>query len=153
MIQKTSDVECVMQTIIETEEHAYAWRVSAESETLPALFTAIAEVIAGSNPCAAGVAGEWEHVSLQSDGPGSLLVEWANELLQKSESDQCAYAETRDVSVTIERTGEASINAWIRAGQVSSWSSPLRSVSPEHGNVERMDGHWRAVLLFNVWER
>lgn len=135
-----------MRTVIETEEHADSWRVRLEGDTLPLLFAAVAEYVAGTNPCAAGVGGEWEHIRLAAPHPSDLLTLWVNELVEKSSADTKSYAEQRDVRIVIGRDGRAELEAWIRGAPVSSWSSPISGAAS--AIVTRVEDHWRATLLF-----
>ncbi|MFN8571697.1 MAG: hypothetical protein U0132_06520 [Gemmatimonadaceae bacterium] len=139
-----------MRPKIETEEHGAIWRVMLEGDSLPELFDAIGRFIGGTNPCATGVPGEWEFVSIATSGPDALLAAWVNLLVEKARTESQLYAAHRDVNITRQRDGQFAVEGWIRCEPVTSWSSPLRGISTSGIRVESTDGRWHAELQFDV---
>lgn len=139
-----------MASIIETEEHGSVWRVSMEGDSLPELFGAIAKFVGETNPCATGVPGEWEFVSLTAAGPEQLMAGWIDTVVEKARTESQIYAQHRALHVAVARDGRSTLEGWIRCEPSTSWSSPLQGISAERIRVEAKDGRWHAELQFEV---
>jgi SHS2 domain-containing protein len=113
-----------MQAGSRSEEHVGEWKVTLWADTLPELFTEAARVIARACGPTRGAPRAWESIALTSRDVETLLVDWANELLGRSEIAQLAYGETRGLEIADGRiTGE------VRGRSVTDWRSPLKAAT------------------------
>jgi SHS2 domain-containing protein len=128
-----------------SEEHVGEWKVSVWATTLPSLFKEVARVIARASGPTHGPPTAWERVELPASDVGTLLAEWANELLGRSEITQLAYWESRHLRIT-----RGGLSGEIRGRPVISWRSPMKAAAYHGLAVERHRGRWRATILFDV---
>ncbi|MGZ3554640.1 MAG: archease [Gemmatimonadaceae bacterium] len=131
-----------------TAEHVGEWLVELRGDTLAAIFEELARVIAR----AAGPAGRSheppEDLDVEARDQPALLVDYANELVSRSEIGRRAYDDVREIEIRDEPTPR--IRARIRGRPVKSWRSPLKAAT-YHGIVLAKDAEgWRARILFDV---
>ena len=127
------------------EEHVGEWQVRLSADSLEELFAELARVVAHRCGRSSGQPGPWERVTLESHDVESLLVDWANELLGRSEVAQCAYDEIRLLSV-----GTSRLDAEVRGRHVASWRSSLKAATYHGVTIGRRGRRWWAVVLFDV---
>jgi SHS2 domain-containing protein len=133
-----------------TEEHVGEWKVSFAGSTLEDVFAEVGHVIARAAGPASNDAGEWETVELSAPDVRTLLIDWANELLGRSEARGTAYHEIRNVRVSNVEGSIARLTAGIRGRPVRRWLSPLKAATYHALELERSGREWRAVVLFDV---
>jgi SHS2 domain-containing protein len=139
-----------MKAKSKTVEHVGEWKIEVAAETLEDLFAETARVIAeATGPLASEEAGPWEHVRVTSNSLTSLLADWANELLGRSEAEQRAYAEVRNMAVSVAPT-YATISVELRGKPVRDWLSPLKAATYHGLIVEPHGTGWRGSILFDV---
>lgn len=134
-----------MRSLSRTEEHVGEWKVTLRADTLEALFAEAARVVSRSCGTTRGAAGEWEPVSLTARDGASLLADWMNELLGRSEVNARAYEDVRRL-----RIGDGRLEGEVRGRPVTEWRSPLKAATYHDLSVERQGGRWRAVVLLDV---
>ena len=134
-----------MRPVSRSEEHVGEWKLTVIADTLPQLFAEVARVVSRACGPARGSAGEWERVSLAARDVPTLLVDWANELVGRSEVARRAYGEVR-----WHRLDDTGLEADVRGRPVAEWRSPLKAATYHGLSVERHDHRWKAVLLFDV---
>ena len=128
-----------------TEEHVGEWKVTIRADTLEELFAEAARVVARSCDTARGAPGEWEPVSLEARDRESLLADWINELLGRSEVYARAYDDVRML-----RIDGARLEGEVRGTPVEEWRSALKAATYHGLSIEREDGGWRAVVLLDI---
>lgn len=133
-----------------TLEHVGEWKVALTADTLEGLFVQVARAIARTTKPAKGQPGPWEAVSLTAPDMATLLADWANELIGRSEVARRAYADVRNVQVTEQSGGPVTISAEVRGKQVPEWTSPLKAATYHGLTLERHEGRWQATVLFDV---
>jgi SHS2 domain-containing protein len=133
-----------------TEEHVGEWKVSFTGRTLEEVFAEVARVIADAAGEHPGSPGAWEEVALSARDARTLLVDWANELLGRSEAREMAYGEVRNLKVSNAEGSTARVTADIRGFPVRHWVSPLKAATYHALELERTGAGWRAVILFDV---
>lgn len=126
-------------------EHVGEWKVAIWSVTLAGVFRELARVIARACGSMRGPSSEWEQIKLSARDTETLLVNWANELLGRSEISQRAYRQVRHLH--IDHTG---LTGQIRGWQVTSWESPLKAATFHGLSLERRGMLWRATILLDV---
>lgn len=131
-----------------TIDHVGEWRVELRADTLEDIFHEVARVIARAAGTASGSHGPWEDVDIEARDREALLVDYANELVGRSEIERRAYDELRDLAVA--EAPRPRLRARVRGRPVTAWRSPLKAAT-YHGAKLSRDGHgWRASILFDV---
>lgn len=132
-------------------DHVGEWKVTISGHTLEDVFVAMARIIAN----AAGRIGDeepsaWESIEVTARDVPTLLVDWANELLGRSEVTGLAYSELRSALVRPAADGSARVTAQLRGRRVTEWTSPLKAATYHALSLENVGGEWRAEVLFDV---
>jgi SHS2 domain-containing protein len=131
-----------------TVEHVGEWRVELRGDTLIEVFQELARVIARvAGPCS-GTPGRWEAIDVEARDREALLVDYANELVSRSEIDQRAYDDVQHVVIRDE--GRPRIHARMRGRPVTSWRSPLKAATYHGARLAREGEGWQASVLFDV---
>lgn len=139
-----------MQPKAITEEHVGEFKVSLAADTLEEVFVETARVIAREAGTSRSTPSDWERITVNARDRATLLADWANELLGRSEAERRAYAEIRDLSISDRPDGGSAISAEVRGRPVARWTSPLKAATYHGLSLERRDGEWHAVILFDV---
>jgi SHS2 domain-containing protein len=134
-----------------TREHVGEWKVVLSGRTLEEVFGAAARVIArAAGPTTDEEPAEWESIEVTARDIPTLLVDWANELLGRSEVTGLAYSELRDLRVSTFEDGSARVSAQLRGQRVAHWTSPIKAATYHALSLEKAGGEWRAEVLFDV---
>lgn len=146
-----------------TVEHVGEWRIEIRADTVEELFAEAARFVASATGAGEGAYGPWEEVRLEARDHEALLVDWANELIGRSEVHARAYSEVRNLVITpavASSTDHAlptskpefsvTLHAQVRGQPVASWESPLKAATYHGVTVRRVADEWRADLLFDV---
>jgi SHS2 domain-containing protein len=134
-----------------TLEHVGEWQIAIEADTLDDIFREVAHVIAQAvGTTHADVSGPWETITITARDLPTLLVEWANELLGRSEATAQAYGEIGTVRVRDGGDGAAEVIADVRGAPVDQWVSPLKAATYHALHLEQRGQRWHALLLFDV---
>jgi SHS2 domain-containing protein len=131
-----------------TVEHVGEWRVELRADTPAEIFAELARIIARVAGTTSGARGAWESIQVEGRDRDSLLVDFANELVSRSEIDGRAYDELRDVVLSDD--GRPRIHARVRGRPVTSWRSPLKAATYHGAHLSRDGEGWRATVLFDV---
>jgi len=131
-------------------EHVGEWKVSIHADTLEEVFIESARVIARIAGEAASPPEEWEPVEVKSRDAATLLIDWANELLGRSEMAGRAYSEARGIRIRQLPDGTRELSAEIRGRPVAQWTSPLKAATYHGLSLQKANGRWHAVVLFDV---
>ena len=139
-----------MRAITRTVEHVGEWQVALTADTLEELFAEVARAIAGSAGAKPGEPADWEQVSVTARDVSTLLADWANELLGRSEATGRAYGDVRGVRIRDQRDGTVGISAEVRGRSVEDWRSPLKAATYHALTLEQRGRRWHATMLFDV---
>ncbi|HEY7530902.1 MAG TPA: archease [Gemmatimonadota bacterium] len=82
------------------EEHVGELRLALRAPTLEGLFVEAAGVVARECGRTEGEPGPWEPLRLAARDPATLLVDWLNELIGRSEVEGRAYREVRGLRLS-----------------------------------------------------
>jgi SHS2 domain-containing protein len=134
-----------MRPYARTEEHVGEWKVTIRADSLAELFTEAARVVARTGGRTRGPTGEWERVWLTARDTPTLLVDWVNELIGRSEISRRAYGEAR-----FHKLEDGQLEADVRGRQIEVWLSPLKAATYHRLELTRDGSRWRAVVLFDV---
>lgn len=142
-----------------TLQHVGEWKVELRADSLEQLFVELARVIAGETGARSAPrspAATWERVSIESRDYPALLVDWANELIGRSEIMGCSYGDVRSLRVEPgpDRPRRANepvrLSAEVRGQPVEEWRSALKAATYHEVLVAHTDGEWRGEVLFDV---
>lgn len=131
-----------------TIEHVGEWRVELRADTLEHVFHEVARVIARAAGTASGSYSPWEDVDIQARDREALLVDYANELVGRSEVEGRAYDDLSDLVVV--EIPQPKVHARVRGRPVTAWSSPLKAATYHGAKLSRDGDGWRANILFDV---
>lgn len=131
-----------------TVEHVGEWRVELRADTLAEIFQELARVIARAASTSSGSHGPWEDLEVDARDREGLLVDYANELVSRSEIERRAYDEVRDI--VIHEEARPRIHAHVRGRPVKSWRSPLKAATYHEARLSREGEGWQASVLFDV---
>src|SRR5437870_4508155 len=134
-----------MRPFSRAEEHVGEWKLSLWADTPEALFAEAARVVSRQCGTVRGEPGDWEHVSLAARDMETLLVDWLNELLGRSEINNRAYDVVRELRLEAGR-----LEAEVRGRPVASWRSPLKAATYHGLELKQENGRWKAAVLFDV---
>ena len=114
-------------------------------DTLEDLFVEAARMVGSQCGPTTGDPGPWRTIRVASSDDASLLVDWLNELIGRSVSEQQALGDVRALRI---RPGH--VTADVRGRPVSDWRSPLKAAIAEGVQLGREGPRWRAEVLFEV---
>ena len=127
------------------EEHVGELQLALTAPTLEELFVEAARFVASECGPVEGDPGPWEPVEIEARDAATLLADWINELIGRSEVESRAYAEVRDL-----RLDGGRLRAAVRGRPVAGWESPLKAATYHGLEVVPADGGWRASVLLDV---
>ncbi len=84
-----------MRPVSRSEEHVGEWKLTILADTPEEVFSEAARVVSRECGPTRGEPGPWEHIALTARDRETLLVDWLNELLGRSEVAWRAYDEVR----------------------------------------------------------
>lgn len=127
------------------DEHVGELKVTLEAGSLEDLFAEAARFVSRECGPVEDRPGPWEELRLAARDPATLLVDWLNELIGRSEVENVAYGEVRNL-----RMRDSTLEAEIRGRPVRSWESALKAATYHGLELGPIDGRWRAVVLLDV---
>jgi SHS2 domain-containing protein len=146
------------------EEHVGELKLALRAPTLEDLFVEAARVVARECGVPEGAPGPWEAVRLSARDAATLLVDWLNELIGRSEVENRAYGEVRGFRLragdgsdpaaaavgSMEADHPLALIAKVRGTPVPVWESALKAATYHGLELARDGGGWRATVLFDV---
>jgi SHS2 domain-containing protein len=141
---------CVMPATSSSVEHVGEWKVAITADTLEELFVEVMRVIAQQAVRSRARPGAWEQLSISARDLPTLLADWANELLGRSESHCAVYADMRNARLILGTDGTSTISAEVRGRPLGRWASPLKAATYHGLSLEKHGAAWRGVILFDV---
>jgi SHS2 domain-containing protein len=121
------------------------WKVTISADNLDELVAEVARVVASTGGPARGEHGEWEAITLTARDTATLLADWANELIGRSEIEGRIYDDTR-----VTRIDDGYLEAEVRGRRANMWNSPLKAATYHHLELVRDGGRWRLTMLMDV---
>ncbi|HEU4997286.1 MAG TPA: archease [Gemmatimonadaceae bacterium] len=137
-----------MRASSRTVEHVGEWRVELKADSLEEIFQELARVIARAAGRVSQSYGPWEEIDVESRDREGLLIDYANELVGRSEIERRAYDEVRDI--VIDADAQLRFRARVRGRPVAAWRSPLKAATYHGARLEPAMKGWRASVLFDV---
>jgi SHS2 domain-containing protein len=87
---------------------------------------------------------------MESRDHATLLVDWANELIGRSEVAGLAYDGVRNLVVESASGGTVRLTADVRGDPVDEWVSAVKAATYHDAVLAREGTEWRAVVLLDV---
>lgn len=130
-------------------EHVGEWRLVLRADTCTGIFAEAARVVGRACGRAHGAPGPWEPVALAARDRATLLADWINELIGRSEIAGRAYGDVRALTLTA-TGGGSSLSAEVRGTPVANWRSPLKAATYHGLSFEAAGKRWTACVLLDV---
>jgi SHS2 domain-containing protein len=135
-----------------TLQHVGEWKVELRAAEIEELFVELARILADSaGPRrSSDTPRAWERVELEARDRATLLVDWANELIGRSEVAGRAYGGVRNLVIESARPGSVRLTADVRGDPVDPWTSPVKAATYHDAVFVREGNDWRAVVVLDV---
>jgi SHS2 domain-containing protein len=134
-----------MRSYSRSEDHVGEWLLTLWADTPEELFQEAARVISREGGSGGGAPGEWEPISLAARDTATLLVDWLNELLGRSEVARRRYRDVR-----IRSLADGRLDAEVRGYPVARWRSALKAATYHGLELTQEGGRWKARVLFDI---
>jgi SHS2 domain-containing protein len=133
----------------EVLEHTADLKIKVYGLDLPELFINAGKVIAEQqNPEAKNQRPEkeeWESVEINSSDLNSLLVDWLNEILARSDISDKVYLDFQ-----IEDLSDTYLKAKMRGVKVSQKQLEIKATTYHGLEIKKADQHWEAIIIFDI---
>lgn len=87
----------------------------------------------------------WEEVELDSGDLNSLLVDWLNELLSRSDINKKVYSDFQ-----IKKISEKSLRAKIRGALLEKKEIEIKGATYHGLEIIQRDNQWQAIVIFDI---
>jgi SHS2 domain-containing protein len=137
---------------VRLDPRAAELRLALEADSREELFLEAARVVSRESGDASGPPGEWALVRLSAPDPATLLVEWINDLIGRSEIEHRALGEVRGLRLVEGAAGPeaATVEAEVRGPRVTEYTSPIKAATLHGLTLGRSGARWRAEVLLDV---
>ncbi len=127
-------------------DHIADLKVKVYGRNLIELFINAALVVAEQQ---AGIkkeeSADWEIVEIESVDLESLLVDWLNEILSRSDLNQKAY-----LSFKIEELTKKRLRAKIAGQKVEQKEIEIKAATYHDLEIKQVNDYWQAVVIFDI---
>jgi len=127
-------------------EHRADLKIKVFGRDLPELFVNTALAVAEQqNPAVKKPAKEWESVEINSPDLNSLLVDWLNEILSRSDLNKKVYFDFK-----IEELAKNHLRAKIAGQKVVQKQIDIKAATYHGLEVKKIDNHWQVIIIFDI---
>lgn len=127
-------------------EHRADLKIKVLGQDLKELFINAALAMAEQqNPAVKKPAQEWESVEINSPDLNSLLVDWLNEILSRSDLNHKIY-----FNFKIEELSEKHCQAKIAGQKVVQKQIDIKAVTYHGLDIKQINNHWQAIIIFDI---
>ena len=128
-------------------EHRADLRIKVFGQDLAELFVNAALAVAEQqNPEAKNQpAQEWESVEINSPDLNSLLVDWLNEILSRSDLNKKIY-----FNFKIEELSEKHCQAKIAGQKVAQKQIDIKAATYHNLEIKKVNNHWQVIIIFDI---
>lgn len=130
-------------------EHTADLKIRVLSQDLPELFINAGLAIAAQQnpqikeqPLKKAI---WESVEIKSADQESLLIDWLNEILSRSDLNDKVYAKFQ-----IEELSETRLRARIAGQKVSQKQIDIKAATYHDLEIKQINSHWQAIIVFDI---
>jgi SHS2 domain-containing protein len=133
----------------EVLEHTADLKIKVLGQDLPELFVNAGLAIAvQQNPQVKKQALKkpvWESLEIKSADQKSLLIDWLNEILSRSDLNDKIYA-----NFQIEELSETRLRARIAGQKVSQKQIDIKAATYHDLEIKQVNSHWQAIIIFDI---
>ncbi len=127
-------------------EHRADLKIKVYSQDLAGLFINAALAIAEQqNPAAKKTAEEWEQLEIKSTDLNSLLVDWLNEILSRSDLNQKVYN-----NFQIEELSKNRLKAKIAGRKIDRKRLEIKAATYHQLEIKETNNQWQAIIVFDI---
>jgi SHS2 domain-containing protein len=134
-----------MRAVTRSGEHVGEWRLRIYADTAEELFAEAARAIARQCGPMGGELGPEQEITVEARDLPTLLVDWLNEMLGRSEIACAAFTE-----VTVLELTERGLRATVRGRRVTRWRSSMKAATYHDVEMARYGSRWRASVLLDI---
>lgn len=138
-------------------EHTADLKIKSYGKTLPEVFVNMAQGLASQQLGVEDLseAGEadsgWEDVAVEADGLESLLVDWLNEILYRSDVSQKVYLDFGLSGGGLEFSESPyKIKTKIRGVKIAQKKLEIKAATYHELEIKKTDGGWEATAIFDI---
>ena len=136
----------------ETLDHTADLKIKAFGKTLPEVFVNMALGLAGQQAETDGLgklgaAGDWEKIFLESDNLESLLIDWLNEILYRSDVSGKIYSK---IEVLKFSEKPHRIETRIKGVKIERKNIEIKAATYHDLVIKKVDERWEAVVVFDI---
>lgn len=88
---------------------------------------------------------DWESIEIQSLDRETLLIDWLNEILSRSDLNQKVYCDFK-----IEELSENRLRAKIAGQKIDQKQIEIKAATYHGLEIKKADEHWEAIILFDI---
>ncbi len=88
---------------------------------------------------------EWESIEIHSPDLNSLLVDWLNEILSRSDLNRKIY-----FNFQIEELSEKHCQAKIAGRKVDQKQIDIKAATYHGLEVKKINNHWQVIIIFDI---
>lgn len=127
-------------------EHKADLKIRIYGQDLTKLFVNAGLAIAEQqNPAAVEPNKEWETITIKSLDLNSLLVDWLNEILSRSDLNHKVYN-----NFQIEELSENHLRAQIAGQKVVQKQIDIKAATYHNLEIKKVDDHWQVVIILDI---
>ena len=127
-------------------EHRADLKIKVFGQDLKELFINAALAMAEQqNPAAKKPNQEWESIEINSPDLNSLLVDWLNEILSRSDLNKKVYLDFK-----IEKLSEKHCQAQIAGQKVDQKQIDIKAATYHQLEIKKINNHWQVIVIFDI---
>lgn len=130
---------------VRVDPHAAELGVTITADSREGVFAESARWLARQVGSATGTPGPWQPVHVEAPDAAALLVAWLNELIGRSEIEQAAFRDVRNLRISGGR-----LDAEIRGRTVPGFRLMVKAATFHGVRLTRDQGRWRGAVLLDV---
>ena len=88
---------------------------------------------------------KWESVVIQSADLNSLLINWLNEILSRSDLNKKIYFDFK-----IKKISENNLEAEITGQKADSFGIEIKAATYHDLKIKKVNNHWQAIVVFDI---
>ena len=134
-----------MRAVTRCGEHVGEWRLRVYADTAVELFAEAARAVARQCGSTGGELGDAQEVTVEARDLPTMLVDWLNEMLGRSEIACAAFMDVEVLELT-----ERRLRATVRGRRVTRWRSSMKAATYHDVEVARHGARWRASVLLDI---
>ncbi len=133
-------------------EHIADLKIKAYGKTLPEVFVNLAQGMASQqlgeeNLSQFAATGDWEEISLEAENRETLLIDWLNEILYRSDVKVKVYSEFELLEFS---ESPYKIKTRMRGLALAQKRLEIKAATYHQLEIKKTDGGWQATVIFDI---